>query len=284
MKTATPELIAYLRDNHQFIVADLYTFTLKSGQVLRLTNADVSLTVGGQVFSASGPLIERSKLKWQLGLEVDELSITLYAGAGQTLGSQGFQEALLGGALDGAWLLLERLFLPAWGDTSTYPPIWYFEGIVGPLPAVGRSKMQLTVKSLLSLLDTQLPRNLYQTNCSLTHYSPACGVNRDDYTNVTSVLPGSTASLILCDWGPGYLSFGVVQMLTGALAGQRRTIWVYQPGRILLIAPFTQAPAPGDSFRAWAGCDKTKTLCESYYNNLVHFRGMPFIPRPETAH
>jgi len=44
------------------------------------------------------------------------------------------------------------------------------------------------------------------------------------------------------------------------------------------------APAAGDVFTAYPGCDKTQATCASpKFSNLVNFEGFPYVPAPETA-
>jgi uncharacterized phage protein (TIGR02218 family) len=40
------------------------------------------------------------------------------------------------------------------------------------------------------------------------------------------------------------------------------------------------APANGDTFNIYPGCDKKQATCSTKFANLTHFRGFPYIPRP----
>ena len=77
MKPASTALIALLNSSEQFIMADLYTFTLVGGSILRYSAAPTALTVNGQAF-ALGPKFERSKTKVVIGVQVDELEVKVY--------------------------------------------------------------------------------------------------------------------------------------------------------------------------------------------------------------
>ena len=59
MIDATPELKAFLATARSFVMADLYTIALASGQVLRYTDAGLQIFYAGQNYSASGPLIKQ---------------------------------------------------------------------------------------------------------------------------------------------------------------------------------------------------------------------------------
>jgi hypothetical protein len=47
--------------------------------------------------------------------------------------------------------------------------------------------------------------------------------------------------------------------------------------------PLPVAPATGTAFTAYAGCDKSMATCQGKFNNVINFKGMPFIPVAETA-
>ena len=51
---------------------------------------------------------------------------------------------------------------------------------------------------------------------------------------------------------------------------------------IVLSFPLVNAPAAGDTFTIYQGCDHTWTTCNAPFGNLANFRGYPFIPPPQT--
>jgi uncharacterized phage protein (TIGR02218 family) len=65
--------------------------------------------------------------------------------------------------------------------------------------------------------------------------------------------------------------------------GTKRSLKAYASGALQLFSPLPVAPAVGDTFSIFPGCDKTMATCQNKYSNVVHFRGFPFIPTPETA-
>ena len=62
MKPASTALVALLASSEQFMMADLYTFTLAGGLVLRYSAAPTAVSANGHTF-ALGPKFERSKTK-----------------------------------------------------------------------------------------------------------------------------------------------------------------------------------------------------------------------------
>jgi uncharacterized phage protein (TIGR02218 family) len=287
MKTHTPELIALLGSSTQFIMADLYTITLASGVVLRYTGADLDITHAGNTYSARGPLIRRGQVRTVLGLEVDTLDLTIMASstdAAHLLEGQPFIPAALQGALDGASVLLQRAFLTDWAQ----PPVGavvLFSGRVSDMSGK-RTELNGSVKSDLELLNTKLPRNLYQASCLHTLYDGGCAANKAALT-VSGSVNGNNGT---GQWmqsslsnSPGWFDQGVITFTYGPNAGQRRTVKAYASGQFWFALPLPHVPTVGEIFTVYPGCDKTQATCQGKFNNLHRFRGFPYIPIPETT-
>jgi uncharacterized phage protein (TIGR02218 family) len=292
MKTVSTALATLLATTNQYQMADLYTFTLANGTVLRLTDAGADI-IFQYIYTYFGSTLrlERGRTKTVIGLEVDELEITLYPAATDLIGATQFLVGLQQGMLDGARLRLERVFMPLynqngvpyWGDT-TAGSVPLFEGRVGSVTAT-RTSAVLTVRSDLELLDIQMPRNLYQPGCSRTLFDTGCGLNAANYAVTSSVLAGSTAQQIVTALSQpaGYYAQGYLKMTSGVATGQQASIAGWAGGILTLIMPLSTTPAAGDTFTVWPGCDKTMNTCQFKYNNLTRFRGFPYIPPAETA-
>lgn len=284
MKTATAQLITLLNGSTQFLMADLYTFTLQGGQVLRFTSADIDIVAGGYTFSAAGPRFKRGRTRLALGIEVDTLDVTVYAGTGDTVNGLPFIAYAMRGGLDGATLMLERAFMASWGDTSA-GTLLLFAGRVSDV-AGSRTECRLKVKSDIELLNISMPRNLYQPSCILTVYDNNCAANRAAMTAsgaVTSVAGISRFGTGLTQ-AAGWFDQGVITFTSGANAGIQRTVKAFAADRSVSIAlPFPAPVSVGDTFSIVPGCDKTQATCQAKFNNLPRFRGAPYIPVPETA-
>jgi uncharacterized phage protein (TIGR02218 family) len=262
--------------------------------------------------------MERSKLRQSRGTSVDSLVLTCYASQaiavssistggwlvtpayqdpGYLMGSEssiplfgglGLQEALLRGALDGAYLTMSRLIFPSWDNPTQFPPIILFYGRVADISSIGYTKIQITVKSFLELLDMYYPWQLYQSACSWVLYDANCQVNPDNFIQggVVEASANNTALTFLTNLTQpdGWFTLGKIQMTSGGCAPQLRSIKIYQGGAITLMVPFVGGPpAAGDSFQAWAGCDRQMGTCATKFTNLMNFGGQPFIPAPSTV-
>jgi uncharacterized phage protein (TIGR02218 family) len=280
MKTASSALIAHLNSATQFLMADLYTLTLNGGFVARYTSADSSLTVGGNTFASF--LIQRTKIRSTVGLEVDTLDVTLNPGPTDLLSGTQWITAARNGGLDGASLLLEKLYMPTFGDTSLGALV-LFSGRVSDV-VCGRTAVQLTVKSELELLDVQLPRNFYQSGCGNTLFDAGCGLNKAAYA-VNGSATNSSATMIasVLAQPDGYFALGTITFTSGANAGVTRSVREFANGVFTLSLPLLAPVQHGDSFLAYPGCDKVKETCDGKFGNIVHFRGFPYVPDPEVA-
>ncbi len=292
MKPVSTALAALLT-TRQFFAADLYTFTLAGGALLRYCGGDSDIVSGGNLFTAggqTGPYFDDQKNKctchWKVGVEVDTLVFDVMPGAASVLGMS-FLSAVRSGLFDGAELQLERAFMPSYGNTAAGTVI-LFVGRVAEIDA-GRSLATFSVNSHLELLNQNLPRNLYQPSCINTLGDYTCTVNLAALTVSGSTAAGSSTSIILSalTQASDYFDQGVVTFISGINDGLARTVKTWtagSPGSLALIAPFPNPPATGDAFTVYPGCDKTTGPqgCPKF-DNLAHFRGFPFIPVPETA-
>ncbi|MCF3127947.1 DUF2163 domain-containing protein [Acinetobacter soli] len=284
MRAASEKLIALL-DANQFIMADLYTITTVQNDVYRYTNYDFDLIVGGELYRSDGPIISRDGITLSLGVEVDNLSITIDVTDEETFESLRIVQAFHNGQMDGARFKLERIFMDASTPTDTSAgTIKLFEGRIIE-PEFDRNTIQASVASDLDELNVQMPRNLYQPSCSNTLFDHACGLNRENYALETVIAAGSTASRILCDihQPQGWFTQGVIEFLEGGNKGLKRTIRLHELDVLLLTLPLLEDPEVGQRIKVYPGCDKRLETCQNRFNNFARFRGAPFIPIPETS-
>jgi hypothetical protein len=455
MKDVSPELIDFLRSGQEFFMADLYTFKLLDGTILRLTSFDNSVQVGPLLYSATGPAIERSRIKQRVGVQVDNLELEIFPRAADLLRSLPWPGSLTAGNLDGARITLERAFFPSPlktiqgpeiivnGDfegadlsdfwffkedsadgsmalqtggafagskcvkisvvnggpdllgvafgSNYYPPdnrakngttwravfaakaskpatLWLawsgdikgddyvnlpyqltprykvfsstfilprdeqnfgpyfnlggqanngvdfyldilsfyeevpFAGVAPVVPLgivklfegraadmeISRTKITLSIKSDLELLNIQMPRNVYQAGCIYTLYEPDCGAPASTF-RVEGVVTGTSSTRReihasgLSQPAP-WFDLGHLTFTSGLNNGASRTIKTYSPGVLHLALNLPATPGPGDTFHVWPGCDKTLDTCQGKFNNRAHFRGFPFIPEPRTIY
>lgn len=89
---------------------------------------------------------------------------------------------------------------------------------------------------------------------------------------------GGGGSVTQLGGGSGYFDFGLVTWVTGLNAGFSMEVRSYVPGQIVLQLPMPYAITIGDTFNIRAGCDKSQPTCFDRFNNVINFRGEPFLP------
>ena len=282
MKPASTALIALLNSSVQFIMADLYTFTLVGGSVLRYSAAPTALTVNDLIF-VLGPKFERSKTKIVIGVQVDELEVKVYPESTDLIGDLPFLQAAWQGQLDGALLQLERAFMPAYGDTSPGTVV-LFTGRVSDVDC-SRTGIDMKCRSHLELLNIQMPRRLWQSSCTHVFGGSMCQFNRTSLAVTFSAGPGSTQTVITnAPSSTTPFAQGTITGVAGANAGLSRTVAGFVSGsNVTVKAAFLYPIAAGDQFELLPGCDRTIATCTNVFNNATHFGGFPYIPTPETA-
>jgi len=298
MKPCSPEILTLLT-SRQFYVADCWTVNLVGGTVLRYCSGDADLTMNGQIFSAgglTGPFWDRSdhkaKVHWSTGTSVDTISVDVIPGSSTVLGSP-FLQTIKQGIWDGAEVILDRLFMPTYGDT-TRGPVRFFVGRIADISA-SRSLVTLDINSHLELLNLQFPRNLVQVPCVNNLGDGACGVNLASYqtTGTVSASPapsvGGFTAVLGATITDGFLDQGTITFSSGVLngyaAGVQRAALTGTTAVIAMQGALPSAPVAGTTFTITYGCNKSFTDSNGCpkFSNTARFRGMPYVPQPTLA-
>jgi uncharacterized phage protein (TIGR02218 family) len=275
--------------------ADLFTISLASGEVYRWTSADQPIGWSGVYWFAAGPAIERTAWSAKNTTEVTQMDVTIYStGTDFPYGpadsiyipdaplptGQNIKQLAHEGLFDGAYVQLDRAFMPTYGDTSL-GLITMFAGRTGKVE-IDSLGVRLTVLSSNVILQQNVPRNTYQLGCIHTLYDSGCTLSRAAHTTAHVV---TAANQLQIDYAgapadPSVYQLGVAAITSGAGAGQRRAIDGSSSAGVLLAYPLYIVPAPGDTFTLTEGCNKTKDRCIEF-DNLPNFRGFPNIPKAE---
>ncbi|MGH6889806.1 MAG: DUF2163 domain-containing protein [Rhizomicrobium sp.] len=290
---------AFLASRAPCQVAELFTFSLLSGTTLLWTSYDKSLTVGANTWLAQrdgGPLLTRNRLGAKNTVEVPELEIRLGCADTQLLNGQNLKTQIHNGALDGARVEIDRVFMPTPGDTQ-FGYVVLFNGRWSQA-IIDAEGVTITAKGDNVLMNQQAPRNLYQTNCLHSFCDAACTLSEAAYSFTgQSALTGSSVRALAWSVPAGFTSAqfsqGKITMTSGAAVGQVRTVRSAggsSPNWLNLTYPLYDAPAAGDTFDILMGCDKQQTSCQTRVqangtgvNNIQHFRGYPYTPQAYVA-
>lgn len=297
MKSAPAAIVAFLSANTQFLLADLYTFTLLNGTVLRYTDATQSIVVpqtsGPELtWVANDVLISGAKLSCKIGVDVDEQQLKLAYLPTSMVAGQPFGNAIRAGLFDVAIMQRDRVVLPAWGqppvgngESGSDGRVMLFYGRVATIEQAGRVSARMSVKGLTSLLTIDMPRNLWQPSCLHTLYDAGCTLSKAAHGATGTVGAGATNTVIPWSGALAAHAQGTIRFASGANVNLTRTVTTAKPGSSLTLGyPLDVICSAGDQFVVYEGCDKTLSTCGTRFGNTANFRGFPFVPPPETAY
>lgn len=312
MRAATAAVLNYLANWGPSTVAslaELYTFTLLTGEVLRYSGFQIGIsapvpgTSSPSNFFALGPRLDHGSDKTSIGVEIAELEINLYAGPADEIGFPGngtltWQEALWAGLFDGCLVSLDHAVIDWTGGVLTVIGTYNeFTGRVGDID-IGGSKTVIRVKSLLDLLTVQVPRRTYQAMCNHAFGGVMCGYDRINGLNALGAATGVGAVTLPALGGTvaNAIAFGgfnpapstaydqgTLVGVTGYNTKFKRTIGQVISGTAYLLQPWIFPVMTGDQFQLQPGCDHTLPTCSGYLDNIGRYGGFPDIPPPETA-
>jgi len=285
MKSASSALITLLDSGTDFQRADLWTFTLSGGTVIRWSGADIPLSANGHPY-ALGPGIDHGKISTKRGLENATMAVTITADDNDTINGVPLLQFAVGHGFDLANVSLDYGYTPDWAS-AIIGTLNGFTGRVTSVDAIEGNQIQMTVTAWTVLLDAQMPTNLYQVGCIHTVYDSGCGLSAATFSSAGTVsgTPTYTTFGSGLTGNAGRWSQGRIVFTSGANNGLSATVKSNDAsGNFTLIAPLPTPPSAGDTFTAYAGCDQTSATCVARFNNLIKFRGFEFIPVPETAY
>jgi uncharacterized phage protein (TIGR02218 family) len=76
---------------------------------------------------------------------------------------------------------------------------------------------------------------------------------------------------------------GLVVWTSGANAGSKMEVQSVSGSTLALVLPMGYDLTIGDTYTVYPGCDKLLSTCKATFNNVVNFRGFPYIPGPDQA-
>lgn len=314
MRPANAALVAALAAGYELVVADLYTFRMTSGLVLRQSGFNTALVVPAAAFAdpaslnyitvgswtfALGPKFQRAKVSYKIGVEPANLDITIIPDpASDLIGTFTWPQAMRVGEFDGATVELDRYYMTP-GSNAPIGALTWFYGRVSDTE-IGRSKIDMKIESMMVLLkQQQLPRRLFGASCSWVFGGGGCDYDRVAGKNAlgtatgigavaVTAQAGSSQATIITGFTPSPTTIydnGTIIGTSGTNSGQSRTIkQLGAPnGPVFLYKPWLFPVATGDGFQLLPGCDHTVATCNGPLQNLARYGGWPYIPPPEVA-
>jgi uncharacterized phage protein (TIGR02218 family) len=164
-----------------------------------------------------------------------------------------------------------------------------FHGRVKTQQYADQLSVKLDVEPLFSR-DIMLTVEHFTSNCRADLYDARCKIDKDATGNKATFTVAADASNLqtfttdLTD-ADGYFDFGLVVFSTGDNAGVAVEVGSYLNAsgavKLKLITPYPILS--GDTGTIYRGCDKVIKTCRDKWNNVVNFRGEPFLPAPNAT-
>lgn len=151
--------------------------------------------------------------------------------------------------------------------------------------AMGQNAFVAEVRGLTQKL-AQSVGELYSASCRAALGDGRCKVDLAGHTVSGAVSVVNTA-LMFSDAARGEASglynFGKISFTSGANAGLSMEVkdYILQSGVggvFTLVLPLPYPLQAGEGYEVSKGCDKTLATCSGRFNNIVNFRGEPFVP------
>lgn len=301
MKTANATLLALFATDQPFEQFDLYEITLTSGLVLRYANCPFDVIYGGKTWLCSrngGIVLDEAgdssgpRAHWTSGLDVGRWEITVMPRPQDLIGVLPWASAVRSGILQEATVRVDRGYVAAWPDipTLTLVPAGTVNVFFGRVAIIdfGRSSIQININDPRELLDIDMPRNVYTTQCRYALFSPQCTLNKAAFAEAVAITAAASTqqfSISAVGHPDAYYSLGNLVFTSGANVGLRMMVRssIGATGALSLIAPMPFNVNVGDTLTVYPGCDKTVPTCTNKFNNKINHGGFTLIPSAETA-
>lgn len=122
---------------------------------------------------------------------------------------------------------------------------------------------------------------LYQPSCRAILGDSECKKVLTSFTftgTVTTVTSGLIFTSNALTQAAGYFTGGQITWTSGNNNGLKMEVKEFANKQVVLAQAMPYAIQVGNSFQIVAGCDKTHQTCISKFNNIINFRGEPFVP------
>ncbi|MEQ1704395.1 MAG: DUF2163 domain-containing protein [Rickettsiales bacterium] len=122
---------------------------------------------------------------------------------------------------------------------------------------------------------------LYQPSCRAILGDSECKKVLTSFTftgTVTTVTSGLIFTSNALTQAAGYFTGGQITWTSGNNNGLKMEVKEFANKQVVLAQAMPYAIQVGNIFQIIAGCDKTHQTCISKFNNIINFRGEPFVP------
>lgn len=254
-------------------LAFLWKVIRQDGQIFGFTSHDTDITYLGLTYKADTGFMP-SATNTSSGLAVDDAEIS---GALSSLAID--QAEILAGTWDASEVWLYQVNY----EDLTAGAIIVRRGWTGEIKS-GKISFTSELRGLTQKLSQQIGQN-YSPSCRATFGDARCKKDIDDFqvsgsiTSVTNLHEFADTARVEADQ---YFDQGLITFVTGLNAGLSREVKTFAATVIFCELPFPYPVEIGDDYEMQKGCDKTFATCRDTYNNIINFRGEPYVPIADT--
>lgn len=253
-----------------------WKITRRDALVQGFTDHDAPVVFDGTPFEAVSGFVA-SQVQSTLGLAVDNLSV-VGALSSDTLN----EHDLAAGLYDDADIEIWRV---NWNATDQR--VLMRKGSLGQVKR-GKTGFTAEVRGLAHRLNQPVGR-VFAYSCDADLGDARCtkDVSASIFTangtiaNVTDARRFTVSGI--AGYANNWFSFGKLSFTSGANAGRAMEIKRHAGTGIELWQAMSDAVAPGDAVTLVTGCDKQFATCKSKFDNVVNFRGFPYMPGNDAA-
>ena len=288
------DYIKWLLATNRGIMGHLYQFTSATGVNDYFTDLDFNVNYDGVVWKANSLRFEGMARKLQVGLDVDEQTVKIWAKPTDTLFGALFLPGAEQGLLDGAIIQRSRIVWQfqtgnAAYDTTLAPiAVWVLStGYTSQIAKGGLSHIELKVKSALHKLEVNMPRNYYQPGCLWTLFDAGCTLVKSAFKVTGTVGSSPTSRVIPVSGGiatpvgaDGIASYAQGRLLFTSGVNNNLQVLIdnNDTNNLYLAYLLDEVPSAGDTFNYYPGCSKAFNTCDLKYSNKANFRGFDKVP------
>ena len=248
----------------------LWRITRSDSTVFRFTDHDRDVVMSDGTYLASSGYVA-SQARTEAGLNVDDVEVTaLFDNTAIT------EADLSAGVWDGATV---EIFSAIWSLPSAGART-IRKGTIGQVRHDG-TVFRSELRGMMDRLNVNIGR-VVSPACDAVLGDARCGKSLSAFTHsltvtaVTSRTEFEDSALLQT---AGYFNGGMITWDTGSNAGRSMEIKLHETGGVFtLFLPMVDNIAVGDTATVVAGCNKTLTTCRDVFDNVVNFRGFPYVP------
>ena len=275
MKTVGASLLTHLQSDVTTL-AIMWKMTTQANVSYGFTSHSVDLTYNGLIYrSAQG--FTPTTIQSSSGLNVDNLDMK------GLLAALGIHEKDVNdGIFDGASL---QVFLVNYADL-TMGDVKLRRGFLGNVKMT-RVGFEAEVRGLMERFQRNI-LEVYTPGCRADVFDVRCGLDPAPFTvtgSVTSFTNKRTFRDTTRTEADGYFMGGKLTWTSGVNNGLQMEVKRYTSAtdEFELCLPMRNAIAVGDTYSVYAGCDKAWETCKVKFNNILNFRGEPFVPQEQSV-